>query len=548
MARPATGLTREHVRVIIGASLGSVFEWYDFFLYGALAGIIATQFFAKADTATALIFALLAFSAGFIVRPFGAVVFGRIGDVIGRKNTFLATILLMGLATFTVGLLPSYASIGLAAPVILITMRLLQGLATGGEYGGATIYVAEHAPAHQRGLATACVQATGTLGFLLSLVVILGTRLFVGESDFAAWGWRIPFLISILLLALSLWIRMSMRESPVFAEMKAAGRASKAPLTEAFARWSNLRIVLSALFGLVMGFGVIWYTTQFYALLFLTQTLKVDGMTANVLMVTAVVLASPFFIVFGALSDRIGRKWLVLTGIMLAALCLLPIFRGLTHYANPALEQALARSPVTVIADPADCQFMFNPTGTKTFLSSCDIAKSRLVAASVDYANEAAPAGSIAVVRIGDTTLPSVDRRGLSPTDAAARVAAFSKDVATAIQTAGYPTRADPAQIDKPMVILLLFLLVFLLAIAYGPVAALMVEMFPARLRYSSLSLPYHIGTGWFGGLTPAIAFALVAYRGDIYVGLWFPTVIALVAAVVGALCIPNRRNVDLNA
>ena len=541
------GLTAAHRRVILGAALGSVFEWYDFFLYGALAGIIAAQFFAKADPATGLIFALLAFSAGFIVRPFGAVVFGYLGDRVGRKATFLATILLMGFATFIVGLLPGYDSIGVAAPAILVSLRLLQGLAAGGEYGGATVYVAEHAPPGRRGFATACIQVTATLGLLLSLVVILATRTLAGEAAFAAWAWRIPFLVSIVLLGLSLWIRLSMAESPVFRELAAEGRASSSPLRDSFGRWSNLQVVLRALFGLTAGFGVVWYTTQFYVLLFLTQTLKVDGPTANVLVVVAILLASPFFVVFGALSDRIGRKWLVMAGMGLAALSFFPIFGALTHYANPALEQALQHAPVTVRADPADCQVQFNPTGTKVFTSSCDIAKARLVQAGVDYRNEGAPPGSVAEVHIGSRTIVSVDRRGLAPQEAAAQVAAFGRDLATGIAAAGYPTRADPAAVNKPAVVGLIFLLVFLLAMAYGPVAALMVEMFPARIRYTSLSVPYHLGTGWFGGLTPAIAFAMVAYEGDIYFGLWFPVLVALAAVLIGVVVVPDRRNVDLS-
>lgn len=544
---PRTRLTAGHRRVIVGAALGSVFEWYDFFLYGSLAAIIAAQFFARADPATGLIFALLAFSAGFIVRPFGAVVFGYLGDRVGRKYTFLATILLMGFATFGVGLLPGYDSIGIAAPVVLVSLRLVQGLATGGEYGGANIYVAEHAPPGRRGLATAWIQVTGTLGFVLSLLVILATRLCVGEAAFAAWGWRIPFLVSILLLGLSLWIRLSMSESPVFWEMKAEGRVSATPLRESLCEWANARVVLQALFGLVAGFGVVWYTTQFYVLLFLTQTLKVDGVTANILVVAGITLASPFFLVFGALSDRVGRKWIVLAGVAAAALSFFPVFAALTHYANPALERALRQAPVVVRADPADCQFQFNPTGTKSFTSSCDVAKARLVQASVDYRNEAAPAGSVASVRIGDVEVSSFDRAGLSAPQAAARSAAFGRELGAAIAAAGYPTRADPAAINRPAVVALIFLLVFLLAVAYGPVAALLIELFPARIRYTSMSVPYHLGTGWFGGLTPAIAFAMVAYKGDIYFGLWFPVLVALATVVIGAICIPDRRDVDLS-
>ncbi len=540
-------LTAAHRRVIVGAALGSVFEWYDFFLYGALAAIIAAQFFARADPATGLIFALLAFSAGFIVRPLGAVVFGHVGDRVGRKYTFLATVLLMGFATFAVGLLPGYDTIGIAAPIILVTLRLVQGLATGGEYGGANIYVAEHAPPGRRGVATAWIQVTGTLGFVLSLLVILGTRLAVGEPAFAAWGWRVPFLLSVLLLALSLWIRLSMSESPVFQAMKAERRESGSPLAETFGQWRHARIALRALFGLVAGFGVIWYTTQFYVLLFLTQTLKVDPVTANVMVVIGIVLASPFFVAFGALSDRIGRKWMVLTGILVAALSLFPIFAALTHFANPALERALRQAPVVVRADPADCRFQFNPTGTKTFTSACDLAKARLVAASVNYRNEAAPAGTVAEVRIGGVTIPSFSRAGLSPAEVADRTRAFNGAVTAAIAAAGYPASADPAGMNRPAIVGLVFLLVVLLAFTYGPVAALLIEMFPARIRYTGMSVPYHLGTGWFGGLTPAIAFALVAWQGDIYFGLWFPTLVALATALIGAFAIPDRRDVDLS-
>ena len=541
-------LTPEEKKVIFASSLGTVFEWYDFILFGSLAAIIAQQFFTKADPTTGLIFALLAFSAGFIVRPFGALVFGRLGDVIGRKYTFLVTILIMGLATFAVGLLPNYDSIGIAAPIILISLRLLQGLAVGGEYGGAAVYVAEHSPGKCRGEFTAWIQTTGTLGFLLSLMIILGTRTAVGEAEFAAWAWRIPFLVSIVLLAISVWIRLSMSESPVFAKMKAEGRTSKAPLAEAFARWANLKIVLLALFGLIAGFGVVWYTTQFYALLFLTQTLKVNGATANMLVIAALLLAAPFFIVFGALSDRFGRKKIILGGILAAALCFHPVFKGLTHYANPALEKALASAPVVVAADPADCQLQFNLTGTKKFTSSCDIAKAKLVAASVNYTNDAAPAGSTATVRVGDKLLTSFDMKGLSREEAAEKNRVFSQELSAAIQAAGYPAKADPAQINKTMVVLLIFVMVFFLTMAYGPAAAMLVEMFPTRIRYSSLSLPYHIGTGWIGGLMPTAAFAMVAYKGDIYYGLWFPIVIALVSVVIGALFIKETKDVDINA
>ena len=541
-------MTSDERKVIFASSLGTVFEWYDFILFGSLAAIIAQQFFTKADPNTGLIFALLAFSAGFIVRPFGALVFGRLGDVIGRKYTFLATILIMGLATFAVGLLPNYDAIGISAPIILISLRLLQGLAVGGEYGGAVVYVAEHAPHRRRGEFTAWIQTTGTLGFLLSLLVILGTRTALGETAFVAWGWRIPFLVSVALLAISVWIRLSMKESPIFAKMKSEGRTSKAPLSEAFGRCGNLKLVLIALFGLIAGFGVVWYTTQFYALLFLTQTLKVDGATANMLVIAALLLATPLFVVFGSLSDRIGRKKIILTGVLLAGLSFFPIFKAMTHYANPALEKALASAPVVVSADPRTCQFQFNLTGTKSFTSSCDLAKAKLVAASVNYSNEAAPAGSIATIRVGDKVLPSFEGKGLSKDELAEKTKAFSKDLTTAIQAAGYPTKSDPEQINKPMVVVLLFVMVLFLAMAYGPAAAMLVEMFPSRIRYTSLSLPYHIGTGWIGGLMPTTAFAMVAYKGDIYYGLWFPVVIAFATVVIGALFIRETKDVDINA
>lgn len=547
-ANLSTGLSAEERKVIVASSLGTVFEWYDFILFGSLAGIIAQQFFSKADPTTGLIFALLAFSAGFIVRPLGALVFGRVGDLIGRKYTFLVTILIMGVATFVVGLLPNYDAIGIAAPVILITLRLLQGLAVGGEYGGAVVYVAEHAPANQRGFFTSWIQTTGTIGFLMSLVVILLTRLAVGEPAFVAWGWRIPFLLSIFLLGISVWVRLSLHESPVFARMKAEGRISKAPLSEAFGRWDNLKFVLISLFGLIAGFGVVWYTAQFYVLLFLTQTLKVDGLTANTLVMIALVLATPFFVVFGSLSDRIGRKKIVLSGIFLAAIAFFPVFKALTHYANPALERALASAPVVVSADPNDCQFQFNLTGTSKFTSSCDIAKQRLVAASVNYTNEAAPAGSIASVRVGGKVVTSFAATGLPKEEADAKTRAFTGELNAAIQAAGYPAKADPAEVNKPMIVFLIFILVFCLTMAYGPVAAMLVEFFPTKVRYSSLSLPYHIGTGWFGGLMPTIAFAMVAYHGDIYYGLWFPVIVSLATVLIGAIFIRETKDNDIDA
>lgn len=539
-------ITEDERKILIASSLGTVFEWYDFFLYGSLAAVIAKQFFAKADPTTGLIFALLAFAAGFIVRPFGALVFGRLGDMIGRKYTFLMTILIMGLSTFGVGLLPAYESIGITAPIILITLRLLQGLALGGEYGGAAVYVAEHAPDNQRGQFTAWIQTTATLGLFLSLLVILSTRLFLGEATFGDWGWRIPFLVSIILLGISVWIRLSMSESPVFAKMKEEGTESKAPLTESFLRWNNLKIVLIALFGITGGLGCVWYAGQFYVLLFLTQTLKVDSFIANLIVAGALLLATPFFLFFGALSDRIGRKKIILTGMALAVLTYFPIFKGLTHFANPTLEMALKNSPVVVVADPGDCQFQFNPTGTKKFTSSCDIAKAKLVAASVNYRVENAAPGTIASVKVGDKVINSFDSAGLSKEEASLKMNNFTKELTSSIAEAGYPPKANVDEINKPMVFLLVFLLVIYVTMAYGPTAAALVELFPTKIRYSSLSLPYHIGTGWFGGLMPTTAFALVALEGDIYYGLWYPVIIAAVTVIFGVIFLPETKNVDI--
>jgi len=546
------GITKEERKVIFASSLGTVFEWYDFYLYGALAPIIAKQFFVG-DPTTTFIFALLAFAAGFIVRPFGALVFGRLGDMIGRKYTFLVTILIMGASTFVVGLLPSYASIGIAAPIILVSLRILQGLALGGEYGGAATYVAEHAPEGKRGFFTSFIQTTATLGLFLSLLVILGVRTSLGEDEFASWGWRVPFLVSVLLLAVSVWIRLSMNESPAFAKMKAEGKTSKAPLSEAFLQPKNAKIVLLALIGLTMGQAVVWYTGQFYALFFLTQTLKVDLATANIMVAVSLFFATPFFIVFGSLSDKIGRKNIILGGCLIAALSYFPIFGALTHYANPALETALKNSPVTVVADPATCHFQFNLTGTKKFPSSCDIATGMLTAASVSYNKVDAPAGTIASIKIGEKQInsfnASMDAAGLNfSAESKAAEKALKTEVGGAIKAAGYPAKADPEQINKPMVVLLLFILVIFVTMVYGPVAAMLVEMFPTRIRYTSMSLPYHIGNGWFGGLLPTTSFALVAFKGDIYYGLWYPIIIALATFVIGMLFVKETKNNDIYA
>ncbi|WP_018390584.1 MFS transporter [Ancylobacter sp. FA202] len=539
-------MTREERKVIFASSLGTVFEWYDFYLYGSLSAIIAAQFFSGVNPTAAFIFALMAFAAGFAVRPFGAIFFGRLGDLVGRKYTFLITILLMGASTFVVGILPNYASWGIAAPVILIILRLFQGLALGGEYGGAATYVAEHAPAGRRGFYTSWIQTTATLGLFLSLLVILGTRTYLGEAAFAEWGWRIPFLVSIILLAVSVWIRLTLNESPVFKKMKEEGKTSKAPLTEAFGRWENAKVGLIALFGGTAGQAVVWYTGQFYALFFLTQTLKVDGWTANVLIAISLLIGTPFFIVFGWLSDKIGRKPIILGGCLIAALTYFPIFAAITHYANPALERAQATSPVTVVADPAECSFQFNPVGTAKFVSSCDVAKSFLARNSVNYSNEAAPAGTLASVKVGDKVISSVSGVGADPAAFKTASDAFTASMTDAIRAAGYPAKADPAAINTPMVVALLTVLVLFVTMVYGPIAAWLVELFPTRIRYTAMSLPYHIGNGWFGGFLPTTAFAMVAATGDIYYGLWYPIIVALATFVIGLVLAPETNKRDL--
>jgi hypothetical protein len=541
-------MSAEEKKVIFASSLGTVFEWYDFYLYGSLAAIIAKQFFSGLDEGSAFIFALLAFAAGFIVRPFGAIFFGRLGDMIGRKYTFLVTILIMGLSTFIVGILPSYATIGAAAPIILIGLRMLQGLALGGEYGGAATYVAEHSPQNKRGAYTAWIQTTATLGLFLSLMVILGTRTLIGEAEFANWGWRVPFLLSIALLAVSVWIRLSMNESPAFKKMKAEGRTSKAPLTESFGQWKNLKIVILALIGLTAGQAVVWYSGQFYALFFLTQSLKVDGATANILVAVSLVIGTPFFIVFGALSDKIGRKPIIMAGCLLAAITYFPVFGALTKAANPDLAAAQAKNKVVVTADPAECSFQFNPTGTVKFTSSCDIAKQVLAGASVSYENAVAAPGTPATIKIGETAIPSYSSKGLSAAEAKAKDVEFKKLVAGDLKAAGYPTKADPAKLDKFMVTLILTYLVILVTMVYGPIAAMLVEMFPTRIRYTSMSLPYHIGNGWFGGLLPTTAFAIVAQTGNMYNGLWYPIIIAAATFVIGTLFIKETKSVDIYA
>lgn len=534
--------------VIAASSLGTVFEWYDFFLYGLLATYISAQFFSGVNETTGFIFALGAFAAGFAVRPFGALVFGRIGDMVGRKNTFLVTMGLMGLATFAVGLLPSYATIGVAAPIILIGLRLLQGLAMGGEYGGAATYVAEHAPEGKRGLYTSWIQTTATMGLFAALLIVIGTRTLLGEEVFKAWGWRVPFLVSIILLAVSMWIRMQLNESPVYQKMKDEGKTSKAPLTEAFAKWGNLKWVIILLFGAVAGQAVVWYTGQFYALFFLEKMLKVDGASTNILIAIALIIGTPGFVFFGWLSDKIGRKPIILVGCALAALTYFPTFHALTKAANPALAQAQASAPIKVVVNDADCSVQFDPVGRNKFdTKSCDIAKSFLAKSGVSYTKVDAPAGTVASIKIGTETLVAPDPNVVTGADKKAAITAYQDSVKAALDKAGYPSKADPAIMNKPLVIAILVYLVLLVTAVYGPIAALLVEIFPSRIRYTSMSLPYHIGNGWFGGFLPTTAFAMVAATGDIYYGLWYPVLIAGLSAIVGLFFLPEtfKRRLD---
>jgi hypothetical protein len=546
-------MTPEEKKVIFASSLGTVFEWYDFYLYGSLAAVIAKQFFAGLDPTSAYIFALLAFAAGFLVRPFGAIVFGRLGDMIGRKYTFLVTILIMGVSTFIVGLLPNYASIGVAAPIILVALRMLQGLALGGEYGGAATYVAEHSPQGKRGLYTSWIQTTATLGLFLSLIVILLCREFTG-ADFEVWGWRIPFLASIVLLGVSVYIRMSMNESPAFQKMKSEGKTSKAPLTESFGQWKNLKIVIIALLGLTAGQAVVWYTGQFYALFFLTSIVKMDPKTANILIATSLVMGTPFFIFFGWLSDKIGRKPIIMAGCLIAAASYFTIFPALMHYANPSLEAAQKSSKVAVGADAATCSFQGSPIAREIhFTSSCDVAKRTLAQAFIPYVNTVVAAGAPATITIGDKvfTAPTAKLNAKGDAfdaDSAKALAGFKKEVSEAAKAAGLTAKADDAKIDKVMVVVLLFILVLFVTMVYGPIAAMLVEMFPTRIRYTSMSLPYHIGNGWFGGLLPTTAFAMIAATGDVYYGLWYPIVVALGTFVIGMIFVRETKDVDIYA
>ena len=567
--------THSEKLIITASSLGTVFEWYDFYLYGLLTAIIAAKFLTGLNPTTSYIMALLIFAAGFIVRPFGALVFGKIGDTFGRRYTFIITLVVMGLSTFLVGCLPTYETAGVAAPIMLVGLRMFQGLALGGEYGGAATYVAEHAPNNKRGFYTSWVQITATAGLAMAVLIVMMVRspvTGVGEDAFKDWGWRVPYLLSGIFLAVGLWLRLKLHESPVFQKMKAEGTNSKAPLTEAFGEWKNLKIVLIAFFGAIAGQAVVWYTGQLYAMVFLEKMLKVDGLTANGLIIIALLLGTPFFLVFGALSDKIGRKPIILTGCALAAATLFPTFHALTNAANPALAKALASAPVTVTANPAECSSQFDPVGTNKFdTTSCDIVKNALAKGGVNYENVAAPAGTIASITIGSTTVVAPDPAAVTGDDKKKAIAAFTAKVVGApavkakpaeggkpaveakaavvgeLAKVGYPTKADPAQINKPLVIALLWYLVLLVTMVYGPIAAMLVELFPSRIRYSSMSLPYHIGNGWLGGLLPAIGFAMVAANGNIYHGFWYPVVVAAATLVFGLIFLPEtyQRSID---
>ena len=548
-------MTREERKVIFASSLGTVFEWYDFYLYGSLAAIIGKQFFAALDPTAAFIASLMAFAAGFLVRPFGAIFFGRLGDIVGRKYTFLVTILIMGLSTFVVGVLPTYASIGIAAPIILVALRLLQGLALGGEYGGAATYVAEHAPHGKRGAYTSWIQTTATLGLFLSLIVIISIKAMLGDAAFNDWGWRVPFLMSIFLLAISVWIRLSLNESPAFKRMKEEGKTSKAPLTEALGRWSNGKIVLLALFGLTAGQGVVWYTGQFYALFFLTAQLKVEPTTAQLMIGASLLLGTPFFIVFGTLSDRIGRKPIIMAGCLLAALTFFPLFGALTKAANPELAAAQVKNKVVVQADPAQCSFQGSPIAREIdFKTPCDIAKRFLAQSSVSYDNVDAPAGAPATIKVGDKTITPPAANVVNQkfdADSVAKIAAFKKEIGADLAAAGYPAKAKPIEFMGGQwwtVVAILWVLVLYVTMVYGPIAAMLVELFPTRIRYTSMSVPYHFGNGWFGGMLPTTAFAIVASTGNMYNGLWYPIIVASMTFIIGTLFIRETKDVDIYA
>ncbi|MGV7119765.1 MFS transporter [Sphingopyxis sp. 550A] len=546
---PAEGKRQNETLVITASSLGTVFEWYDFYLYGLLASVLSHHFFSGVNETTGFILALMAFAAGFAVRPFGALVFGRVGDVVGRKNTFLVTMAIMGLSTFAVGFLPSYDTIGVAAPIILMLLRLLQGLAIGGEYGGAAVYIAEHAPPGKRGFYTSFIQTTAMIGLILASTFVVTLRLFMDEDSFNDWGWRLPFLFSIVLLSVALWIRLQLEESPVFQRMKEAGATSKAPLKEAFGEWRNLKIVLIALFGAVAGQAVIGFAAHLYPLFYLERIARVDGATANFLVAAALTIIIPSFIFFGWLSDKIGRKPIMMTACVIAVFVYFPLYKALVVAANPAMAAAVERAPVQIAAYAGECSFQFDPIGSNSFdATSCDIAKSYLAKNGINYANVAASAGTVASVRIGARTLAVPDPAGLDKAGRAAAVASFDAAAKAELDAAGYPDKADPARVNKGRVLLILCTFGLLATMVYGPLAALLVELFPARIRYSSLSLPYHIGNGWIGGFMPTIGFAMVAATGNIYQGLWYAVVIAAVTAVVGILFLPETYKRDIEA
>jgi MFS family permease len=533
MPSSSGGLSREESKVIFASSLGTVFEWYDFYLYAVLAPFFAALFFPSGNATAALLSAFATYAAGFLIRPFGALVFGRVGDLVGRKYTFLVTITVMGFSTFAVGLLPTFQSVGWLAPVLLVTLRLLQGLALGGEYGGAATYVAEHAQPGRRGYDTSWIQTTATLGLFLALIVI-GICRFSGvmtSAQFSDWGWRLPFLVSLVLLIFSIYIRLKLNESPVFQRMKAEGKGSKAPLTDSFLRYPNNKYVLLALLGATAGQGVVWYTGQFYALFFLTITLKVDGVTAYTLIALSLVIGTPFFIFFGWISDRIGRLKIILAGCLIAALTYFPLFGALTHYVNPALEQFQAKNVIQVAAN--DCNFHVF-VGPWSKFSDCDKAKDFLTKAGLSFQTVPMPAGvtESVVVKIGDTELRGFDAKALNDT----------------LKSKGYPASAAKDQINWGMTLLILVIMVIYVTMVYGPIAAFLVEMFPTKIRYTSMSLPYHIGNGWFGGMLPLLATALVAANGDIYYGLWYPIIVALMTFVIGLLFLRDRKDIDLHA
>ncbi|RZJ05075.1 MAG: MFS transporter [Brevundimonas sp.] len=546
--KPAGETRGPGLRTVVTASAaGTAFEWYDFFVFGSLTTIIAKHFFADAGETVSYILALLTFGLGFVVRPLGALVFGWFGDKTGRKTTFLVTITVMGLATVAIGLLPDYGQIGLAAPILLLIMRVAQGFALGGEYGGAAIYVAEHSPRERRGALTGWIQTTAAMGLIGALAVILITRAVLGVEAFDEWGWRIPFLLSALLLIVSLWIRLKLNESPAYQRMEEEGGERRAPYREAFLTWSNGRFVLIALFGIMIAQGAVWYCGYFYTRFFMERVLKVDTNTVDQLVLAVTIASAGLYVFFGWLSDRIGRKPVMLFGMVLALVAFFPGFHALTKAANPALAEAQASAPVTVVADPATCALQFDPIGKAAFSSSCDIAKSVLSNGGVSYSNIAAPAGTLASVRVGGAEVASVDGSGMAPADLKAARTDVETRVKAALTAAGYPAKADPSRLNWPMTFAILMLFMVAATALYGPQAAALVELFPTRVRYTAMSLPYNIGTGWVGGLLPAASFALVAASGNIYFGLWYSVAFTVVAVIVTLIWLPETKGRDLD-